>query len=86
MTFPANGWWLTPTASRIIRLMPKECRECRTVATDQEGYCDACGARNFKGGPNTQVELSLLNWFSVLFMLGLIAFSYWFFVWRVQIR
>jgi len=36
--------------------------------------------------PNQQVELILLNWCSVLFMLGLIAFSYWFLVWRVPIK
>jgi hypothetical protein len=36
--------------------------------------------------PNQQVELILLNWCSVLVMLGLIAFSYWFLVWRVPIK
>jgi len=27
-----------------------------------------------------------LNWCSLLFMLGLIACSYWFLVWRVPIK
>lgn len=83
----SNYWeWPTRLASGIIRQMPKECCECRTIATDEEGYCDACGARSWKGVPNQQVELILLNWCSVLFMLGLIAFSYWFLVWRVPIK
>jgi len=28
----------------------------------------------------------MLNWFSLLFMLGLIAFSYWLLVWRIPIK
>ena len=78
--------WLTRQASGIIRLMSKQCCECRTVANDEEGYCDACGGRSWTEVPNQQVELILLNWFSVVFMLGLIAFSYWFLVWRVPIK
>jgi len=86
MTFPLDWEWLARLASGIIRLMPKECRECRTVANDEDGCCDACGARSWRGVPNHEAELSVLNWFSVLFMLGLIAFSYWFLVWRIQMR
>ena len=78
--------WLTTPASGIIRLMSKECCECRTIGNDEDGYCDACGARSWSRVPNQQVELILLNWFSVLVMLGLIAFSYWFLVWRVPIK
>jgi hypothetical protein len=36
--------------------------------------------------PNQEAELSVLNWSSVLFMVGLIVFSYWFLVWRVPIK
>jgi hypothetical protein len=66
--------------------MSKQCCECRTIANDQQRYCAACGGRTWKGLPNQQVELSMLNWFSLLFMLGLIAFSYWLLVWRIPIR
>jgi len=86
MTFSDYWEWVNRLASGIIRLMSKECSECRTVATDEEGYCDACGARSWRGAPNQQMELILLNWCSVLFILGLIAFSYWFLVWRVPIK
>ena len=78
--------WLTRPAPGIIRLMPKECSACRTVGTDEDGFCDACGARSWRGAPNQQLELILLNWFSVLVMLGLIVFSYWFLVWRVPLK
>jgi hypothetical protein len=66
--------------------MSKECRECRTVANDEEGYCDSCGGCSWRGLPNQQAELSVLNWFSLLFMLGLIALSYWLLVWRIPIK
>jgi hypothetical protein len=53
---------------------------------DEEGCCHACGGRSWTGVPNQQAELSVLNWFSALFMLGLIVFSYWLLVWRVPIK
>jgi hypothetical protein len=66
--------------------MSKECCECRNIANDEDGYCDVCGARSCSEVPHQQTELILLNWFSALFMVGLIAFSYWFLVWRVPIK
>jgi hypothetical protein len=38
------------------------------------------------GRHNQQAELSMSNWFSLLFMLGLIAFSYWLLVWRIPMK
>jgi hypothetical protein len=73
-------------ASGIIRLMSKQCYECGTVTNGEEGYCDACGGRSWRELPNQQVELSMLNWLALLFMLGLIAFSYWLLVWRIPLK
>jgi len=53
---------------------------------DEEGCCNACGGHSWTGVPNQQAELGVLNWFSALFMLGLIVFSYWLLVWRVPIK
>ena len=66
--------------------MSKQCCECRTVANDDQHYCNACGGRSWKGLANPQVELNMLNWFSLLFMLGLIGFSYWLLVWGIPIK
>ena len=84
--FSAFGEWITKLVSGIIRLMSKQCCECRTVMNDEEGCCNACGGRSWTGVPNQQAELGVLNWFSALFMLGLIVFSYWLLVWRVPIK
>jgi predicted amidophosphoribosyltransferase len=70
----------------IIRLMSKKCCECRAVANDEKSYCATCGGHSWRVVANQQAELSGLNWFSLLFMLGLIAFSYWFLVWRIPIK
>jgi hypothetical protein len=86
MTFPFFGEWFIRLVSRIIRLMSKECCECRTIANHGERYCDACGGRSWKQAPNQQGELSMLNWFAALFMLALIGFSYWLLVWRIPIK
>jgi hypothetical protein len=77
---------LVSQAFGIIRIMPKECGDCRTIARDEDGSCQACGARSWRKASNLEAELSVLNWFSLLFMLGLIGFSYWFLVWRIQIK
>ena len=66
--------------------MSKQCYECGTVTKGEEGYCDACGSRSWREVPHQQAELSVLNWFAALFMLALIAFSYWLLVWRIPIK
>jgi len=66
--------------------MSKQCFECRAIADDDEGYCNSCGGRFWRGLPNQHVELKMLNWLSLLFMLGLIGFSYWLLVWRFPIK
>jgi hypothetical protein len=86
MTFSVIGGGSGAAASGIIRLMSKQCCECGTVATDEEGYCNACGGRSWQGVRDQETELILLNWFSVVFMLGLIAASYWLLVWRVPVK
>jgi hypothetical protein len=35
---------------------------------------------------NPEVELSILNWISLLWMLGLIGLSYWLLVWRIPTK
>ena len=66
--------------------MSKQCYECGAVTNGEEGYCDACGGRSWREVPNHQAELSVLNWVAALFMLGLIAFSYWLPVWHIPIK
>ena len=73
-------------ASDIIRLMSQECLECRTITNDEGAYCDACGSRHWRGAPDREGELNMLNWVSLLLMLGLIALSYWLLVWRIPIK
>jgi len=37
-------------------------------------------------GVSHQAESSVLNWFSLAVMLSLIAFTYWFLVWRAPLK
>ena len=82
MTFLSYWGWFTRLASGIIRLMSKQCYECGSVTNGEEGYCDACGSRSWRELPN-QLELKMLNWLSLLLMLGAIGFSYWLLVWPI---
>ena len=86
MTFSVIGDSRPDWALGTIRLMSKQCYECGAITNREEGYCDACGSRPWREGQNQQAELSVLNWFAALFMLGLIAFSYWLLVGRIQIK